>query len=159
MKRKPIKIDWDELEEAFADPQEETETYLDGVTGRVVLAGEGEEHDLDDARLENPLAVTAPPVHRVDPTRIPIRPPDTEQKIDWMREFLEVAEDIGPAVVDEFSVALDDDDPVPLVTDLLKRHPDVRDAWYLYRSERIQEMIDEWLRENGVEVIEPPPWR
>jgi hypothetical protein len=42
MKRKPIKIDWDELESAFDSKQEDLIYYLDLVTGQVILEGEGE---------------------------------------------------------------------------------------------------------------------
>ena len=36
MKRKAIKIDWDELESAFDNKNEELVYYLDRVTGQVV---------------------------------------------------------------------------------------------------------------------------
>jgi len=48
MKRKPIKIDWEELEDAFNSPPEEISSYLDGISGHVALEGEGEEDDLED---------------------------------------------------------------------------------------------------------------
>ncbi len=68
MKRKPIRIDWEELEDAFNSPPEEITSYLDGISGHVILEGEGEEDDLED---ENPASASP----RNDPTRISIRPP------------------------------------------------------------------------------------
>ena len=43
MQRKPIKVDWDALEEAFDSRDPEVAYYLDRITGHVVLDGEGEE--------------------------------------------------------------------------------------------------------------------
>jgi hypothetical protein len=130
MKRKPIKIDWNDLEEAFSNLQAEATSYLDAITGHVVLEGEGEEDDLldEDAAMN---AVGGPSKSRQDdPTRLPIRPPDLTRRIDPNR-----------------------------VRDVLNRNPEVRDAWYAYRFDRLHEMIDEWLAKNGVEPTDPPPWK
>ncbi len=149
MKRKPIRIDWEELEDAFNSPPEEITSYLDGITGHVVLEGEGED--------ENPLdAASAPP--RDDPTRISIRPPGAAGKIEWMKSFLgQGGHDEG--VVAELKQALEDQNPAQALADLLNLHPEVRDDWYLYRTSRIRDMIEDWLASNGVETLTAPPWK
>ena len=86
MKHKPIKIDWNDLEEAFSDRLAEAPAYLDSIAGHVVLEGEGEEDDLDD---EEGTFGKAPPARREDPARILIRPPDTADRIEWMKVFIE----------------------------------------------------------------------
>ena len=43
MKNKPIRIDWEDLEAAFENTNEELVYFLDLVTGRVILEGEGED--------------------------------------------------------------------------------------------------------------------
>ncbi len=154
MKRKPIKIDWEELEDAFNSPPEEISSYLDRISGHVALEGEGEEDDLED---ENPLdAASAPP--RNDPTRIGIRPPGAGEKIEWMKSFLE-QEGHDEAVIAELQQALKDEDPPQALSDVLNLHADVRDDWYLYRTARIRNMIEEWLTSNGVESLTTPPWK
>ena len=160
MKRKPIKIDWDELEEAFSNPQDDVDAYLDSVTGRVVLEGEGEESDLaddDDASFGRPRA---PVGVRQSPTLLAIHPPDIPTKIEWLETFLEQAGGKhAPAVLERFRQAMEAEDPAEVLGEVLNEHPGVRDAWYLYRSERIQELIDAWLAEHEIEAIDPPPWR
>jgi hypothetical protein len=156
MKRKPIKIDWDELEEAFSNPQAEAGSYLDRVTGRVVLEDEG--LDDDDTAFER--AGTAAPPMREDPMRLAIRVPDTERKISWMKRFLsQNAEKHEADALAALDAATEAANPARELSQILNENPEVRDAWYLYRSERIQEMIDEWLEEHEIAIVSPPPWR
>ena len=152
MKHKPIRIDWEDLEDAFNNPPEEITSYLDGITGHVVLEGEGEEDDLEDV---HPLDATSPP--RNDPTRIGIRPPGAGEQIEWMKSFLEGGHDQG--VVAELKQALEHENPPQALSDVLNLHAEVRDDWYLYRTARIREMIEEWLATNEVESLTAPPWK
>jgi hypothetical protein len=155
MKRKPIKIDWDALEEAFSRTRQEAASYLDRITGRIILEGEGEDADPD----EGTVAPAVPASTSEDPTRLPIRPPDIPRKVAWMMSFLRQTADEHPPEVDaEIKAATELDDPTPAVKAILNRNPEVRDAWYVYRSERIQEMIVAWLAEHGIETTDPPPW-
>jgi len=164
MKRKPIKIDWDALEEAFSSSQLEAASYLDRITGRVVLEGEGEDAELDEGEAGfEPAAAVARAVSGTppeDPMHLPIRPPDVPRKIEWMKSFLEQTTDEHPPdVAAAITAAMGVENPTPVIKGILDRNPEVRDAWYLYRSERIQEMIDEWLADNGVDTTDPPPWK
>lgn len=165
MKRKPIKIDWDALEDAFSSPpQSEAVSYLDRITGRVVLEGEGEDAEFDDDEAGFGPATAAaratagsPPE---DPMHLPIRPPDVPRKVEWMKNFLrQTTGEHPPEVAAAITAAMAVENPTPAIKGILDGNPEVRDAWYLYRSERIQEMIDEWLAENGVETTDPPPWK
>ena len=163
MKRKAIKVDWDDLEEAFSNPDVDATSYLDRVTGRVVLEGEeDDDFDEDEAAFENPMAVAnaQTAVAREDPTRIPIRPPGTERKIGWMQAFFEQnAGSHDAAVLTELKQAIDADNPAQALSDVLNRNSEVRDAWYLYRSDRLHDLMDEWLAENGLESTDPAPWK
>jgi hypothetical protein len=163
MKRKPIKIDWDEIEEAFSTPEEEAEFYLDAVTGRVALEGEGdlEPDDEDDAYEQGrPVPNAGAGIERDDPTRIPIVPPDTETKIEWLQGFLrEKGRDHDAKVVAELTAAADAADPTDALGEVLNRNPGVRDAWYVYRADRLHELIDEWLADYDLQCTDPPPWR
>ena len=40
----------------------------------------------------------------------------------------------------------------------LRDSPQSKDRWYLYRAERLHELIDEWLEQNAVIATDPPPW-
>ena len=158
MKHKQIKIDWDDLEEAFSNPRAETSSSLDVITGHVILDGEGDEGDPldDDVALAAAGAPVAPP--REDPTRLPICPPDTALRIEWMKGYLKQNSADAPDVVAELTAAIDAPNAGQLLSEILNRNPEVRDAWYVYRSDRLHELIAGWLEEHGIEPTEPPPW-
>ena len=162
MKRKPIKIDWEELEDAFTT-EEEVVSFLDTVTGRVVLEGEGEEDGLDDEEEAYGRPMNAAPAPRKDdPMRIVIHPPDATRKIEWMQGFVkdEKPEDKQrKEMIGRLSKALKVDDPASALSAILNEDPDLRDTWYLYRTHRLQRMIGEWLKSNDVEAVDPPPWK
>jgi len=43
--------------------------------------------------------------------------------------------------------------------DALRHHAEIRDRWFLFRTERVHEVMDAWLAENSVTPASPPPWR
>jgi len=159
MKRKPIRINWDDLEAAFDNPNEELVYYLDRVNGHVLLEGEGEERDDDDESDDyaSDLA-SAGPSTVVDETRAYIAPLHEETKIDWLQRFIDETNDLAPSFIERIRAALDSDEPKPLVLEALRDDADGHDRWYLYRAERLHERIEEWLDENGVVPTDPPPW-
>jgi hypothetical protein len=157
MKKKPIKIDWDELESAFNNRNEELVYYLDRVTGQVVLEGEGEDDFDDDEMIDD--ASTQETSQRSDSTRLYVEPPDTDELIGWMHDFLEEMDDLDPEVRGRLAEAVDDPEPVTAVRAILDEKPEVRDRWYGYRGRRTHENIEAWLDANEIGVVSPPPWK
>ena len=149
MKRRRLKIDWETLEEAFDSPPDELPAYLDRVTGRLVLDGEGED---DEARGEGGHP-------KDDGVRVFVRPPDLDLKTQWMEAYLEQASDLDPEVREELHQALDDPDPSEAVGEVWRARPVEREAWFAYRADRLHELIESWLSEVGIEPMDPPPWR
>ncbi len=160
MKRKPIRIDWDELVGAFDNSSEELVYYLDLVSGHVVLDGEGEEDDFDDDD-ENfvPAIPAAKAQSGSDKTRAYIERLTNDTKIEWLEEFLQVETGLDPAFAAAVRAALEEDDPTDTVAELLVANPDDKDRWYRYRRDRLQERIDVWLTEHQVVFVGAPPWR
>ena len=158
MKGKPIKIDWDELESAFNNRNEELVYFLDLVTGQVILEGEGESDGFsdDDDMMDEvaPMAST-----NSDDTMLQIEPPGETKLLSWMSDFVESLETEVPDSAAEFKAALDDEDAVPLLKELLNTHDEARDRWFFYRSERLHEAINAWIDANNVKVSGPPPWK
>ena len=87
MKHKPIRLDWDELEVAFTNHDEEIVYYLDLVTGKVIIEGEGEDDDFDDADdfSANSLVSAGQPAANDDSTRAYVKPITNEMKLEWMK--------------------------------------------------------------------------
>jgi hypothetical protein len=156
MKRKPIKLDWDGLEDAFNNSDEDLVYYLDLVTGQVALEGEGEEDDDDDDF--DAEAPPQPTVARPDVTRLQIRPPDTDTKIEWLEDYL-ATDSVSAKIEEGLRRAIESDDPAEEIAEVLRANPEERARWFAYRSERIREMIDSWLTANGVESVDRAPWR
>ena len=156
MKRKPIKIDWEELESAFQEKREDLVYYLDLVTGQVVLEGEGEDTLEDEDDVEDDVENEG--ARRNETTRLYIEPPGPEEEAEWMDDFVEEAKEADPSVRDRLREALDRPDPTEAFREFLRHHAEERDRWFLYRSDRIHEAIDSWLDSNEVQSIEPPPW-
>ena len=159
MKRKPIKIDWEELESAFDSKQEDLVYYLDLVTGQVILEGEGEEADFE--RDENSLdaGLDEPAVPRNAGSRLYVEPPDDEDEITWMEGFADEVEPADAALAEQLRTALDGDVPLDGFRDALRSRADHRDRWFAYRADRLHEIIDGWLDEHQVAMIARPPWR
>src|SRR5215831_1726162 len=154
MKRKPLHIDWDELETAFENRNEDLSYYLDLVTGRVFLEGEGEEAQFDDDTLVEDAVETGAP--RRETTRLHVASFTDDDELDWMDEFIEgdgkLADDVKNMLGD--LVAQGDGDGFK---DALRTHAEARDRWFLFRSERLHEVMDAWLTENKVTPAAPPP--
>lgn len=156
VKRKPIKIDWEELESAFDNRREDLVYYVDLVTGQVVLEGEGEDaRDDEDERDEggepgNP--------GRVLKDRLYVDPPGEDAEAGWMAEFVAATGDVAPQVLLELREALQGEDPVEGFREALRNHAPERDRWFLFRSERMREAIDAWLEEHRVITTDRAPW-
>ena len=92
MKHKPLPIDWDELEGAFENRNEDLRYYLDLITGQVVLEGEGEDAEFDDdAEIDSAVDPESP---RKETTRIYVETFTVDDELDWMDEFIEGDEKI-----------------------------------------------------------------
>lgn len=158
MKRKPIKIHWDELESAFDNRQEDLVYYLDLVTGQVILDGEGEE-DADEREEIPEEAPDESANGRNETTRLYVEPPGPDDELAWMQDFASEIAPEDPALATELDRTLDADDPHESFRELLRHHLAHRDRWFGFRSDRQHETIDAWLDAHHVQVTEPPPWR
>ncbi len=158
MSRKPLRVDWEPLEEAFSSRNEDEVYYLDLVTGHVVLEGEGSEEIVGEDDEGYTPSVPLPP-RRDDAMRLYIHPPTTEMKVEWLEEFLPTVEKDEPEMVAALRDAIPGDNPAPRLSAVLNDHPEGRDRWYMFRTVKVQELIERWLKENDVPILDPPPWR
>lgn len=157
MKRKPLHIDWDELEAAFENRSEDLVYYLDLITGQVVLDGEGEDARIDDDS-EMADAVEDDVATRPETTRRYVVTFTNDDELDWMDEFIE-GDDAIPDALKEKLLDLVAQGPPQAFKDELRHHAEVRDRWFLFRSERVHEVMDAWLEEHKVTPATPPPWK
>jgi hypothetical protein len=161
MKHKPIRLDWDELEVAFTNHDEEIVYYLDLVTGKVIIEGEGEDDDFDDEDDDfsaNTVVVTQPAAVD-DSTRAYVRPVTNEIKLEWMKSFLaEKDNGLDKEANTQLKQAFESDDAPEALGAFLRGADEARDIWYLYRSNQLHEHMQAWLGEQEITPIDPPPW-
>jgi hypothetical protein len=157
MKHKPIKLDWEELEDAFNNLDDELVYYLDLVSGHVRLEGEGEEDEDEVDETYSHGSVTLTPA-RSDGTRSYIKSPDTTIKIVWIQRFLQEDKDIDSELVTKVNAGLTADDPAASIRLALNQHPDDRDRWYLYRADQIRDLIANWVKTESILTVDTPPW-
>jgi hypothetical protein len=151
---KQLKIDWDELENAFTNRNLELVYYLDLVTGHVLL--EGEEGDLADE--DDYSQAVAPAPRRNDKTRAYIDLPDVATRLKWINAFVEEETDLSADFLSELREAIDSDDPAPSILQVLLRYAEERDRWYVYRSDRVHEFMEKWLEGHSIKTTDPAPW-
>ncbi len=157
MKRKPIKIDWDELEAAFDNRREDLVYYLDLVTGQVILEGEGEEEDFEDGdEVAAEAAMGAGGNGRNATTRLYIEPPGPDEELVWIEDF---ARESAPNLTPEVERVIDADDVEEAIRAMFRRCPEHRDTWFAYRSDRLHQAIEAWIDQHEVRACDPPPWR
>jgi len=159
MKRKPIKVDWEELERAFDQRDADLVYYLDRVTGHVLLEGEGEEKSFKADEDRYNRGEQSAPAPLEDATRAYVRPVTTEQKLDWVRRFVDEVPELDPGFRSALVDALDGEGTAEAVIEVLNTNPEGKERWYLYRAERLHEAVEAWLEEQGIAVSEPPPWK
>jgi hypothetical protein len=157
MKHKPLQIDWDELEVAFENRNQDLTYYVDLVTGQVILEGEGEDAHFDeDTEMDDAVPDEAAP--RGEITRLYVDSFTDDDEIDWMDEFIEGDAAISP----ELKKTLSDlvaTGPPQAFKDALRQHADVRARWFIFRSERLHEVMDGWMEANKISPATPPPWK
>lgn len=158
MKHKPIRINWDDLESAFDNPNEELVYYLDLVDGHVVLEGEGEEDDFEDDEEHYDASPSEPQPRLDDHTRQYIDRLTIETKLEWVEGFIATTDDLAPEFVSKLEAALETDTPAQSVIEVMRETPEGKDRWYLYRSDRLHELIHDWLQRNGIKPTDDPPW-
>ncbi len=157
MKHKPLQIDWDDLETAFENRNEDFTYYLDLVTGQVILDGEGEDAHFDeDAEIDD--AVDGEVAPRREPTRLYVVSFTDDDEMDWMDEFIEGEDGLAESLKETLSDLVAQGVPHQF-KDELKHHADVRDRWFLFRSERLHEVMDAWIDANKISCATPPPWK
>jgi hypothetical protein len=78
--------------------------------------------------------------------------------MDWMDEFIEGDDTIPPELKQTLSEHIAQGPPQRF-KDELRHHADVRDRWFLFRSERLHEVMDAWMDANKISPASPPPWK
>jgi hypothetical protein len=138
-----IRVDWEELEDAFADSSPDHRYYLDRETGAVhffssYLDNEDEEED-ERAIVAEVRYVLIPHARRLIPSH-------------ELREFVA---SLGPEDVRrELESSLRTPEGYQRFEEVVAEHPQARDQWRRFVKERLGPRIKSWLADVSVEPLE-----
>jgi hypothetical protein len=141
-----LPIDLQELCAAFEDSSDDHRYYLDLETGGIILdfleAAEREELDemVDEASKE---------CYRY----LPIA--ESQVGYEDMIEYIETIK--GANLKEKLSIAISGSGAFRRFKDVLNSYPKERERWFKFKDEKVMERVNEWLDEEGIEIIPQKP--
>ncbi|GFO96244.1 hypothetical protein ig2599ANME_0433 [groundwater metagenome] len=145
-KKIQLPIDLQELCAAFEDSSDDHRYYLDLETGGITLdfldAAEREELDemVDEASKER---------HRY----LPIA--ESQVGYEDMKEYIETVK--GANLKEKLSIAISGSGAFRRFKDVLNSYPKEKERWFKFKDEKVMERVNEWLEEEGIEIIPQKP--
>jgi hypothetical protein len=145
-KKIQLPIDLQELCAAFEDSSDDHRYYLDLETGGINLdfldAAEREELDemVDEASKERCRYL-----------------PIAESHVGYedMKEYIETVK--GANLKEKLSIAISGSGAFRRFKDVLNSYPKERERWFKFKDEKVMERVNEWLDEEGIEIIPQKP--
>ncbi len=139
----PWTIRADELIMAFEDQFPEMQHFFDRQTGEVLTVFSEEMYEEDAERLE------------AEPDRyLLIEPVESWVGFDIMNDFVETLPE--SKIQGELDRALRKDHPFRRFKDVLLNYPSVQDDWFRFHEQAFIKIIQEWLKDHGVEATLVP---
>lgn len=141
-----LPIDLQELCAAFEDSSDDHRYFLDLKTGGITLdyldAAEREEIDemVDDASKER---------YRY----LPIA--ESHVGYEDMKEYIENVK--GSNLKEKLNIAISGSGAFRRFKDVLNSYPKEKERWFKFKNEKVLERVNEWLEEEGIEIIPPKP--
>ena len=137
-----IRVDWEELVEAFEDGSAEHRYYLDRETGAVHFFSEYLDNEEEE---EDERAITSEERY--------VQIPQSQGKVtvDELREFVASLEDGSERRV--LTTALRAPGGYQHFRDAIESLPDARKQWKQFSHESLKARIEEWLSEVSVEPL------
>jgi len=137
-----IRVDWEELLEAFEDGSAEHRYYLDRETGAVHFFSEYLDNEDEE---EDERAITS------EERYVQIPQARRNVSIDELREFVSSLQDGAERRV--LTTALRASGGYQHFRDAIESLPDARKSWRQFSSESLKARIEEWLSEVSVEPL------
>ncbi len=141
-----IEPDWDALEVAVERNATDTESFLDLTTGKVITIVAGE---VEAAARRQQIMDNIRGYLRVDPA-------SSREQYRWMERFVGSVAD--ETLRDRLIMSIDGKGAFRRFKDVLLGYPAERERWFSYRADLLHWHIHNWLQQNEIESIAPPPW-
>jgi hypothetical protein len=141
-----LELDWDALEIAVERNANDTESFLDLTTGKVVTVTAGE---VEAATRRQQITENLRDYLRVEPA-------SSREQYRWMETFVgSVGEE---TLRDRLIMSIDGKGAFRRFKDVLLGYPAERERWFSYRADLLHWHIHNWLLGHDISSSVPPPW-
>ncbi len=141
-----LPIDLQELCAAFEDSSEDHRYFLDFQTGAVNL-------DIFDAAEREELDEMVDEASKERCRYLPIA--ESHVGYEDMKEYIETVK--GANLKEKLSIAISGSGAFRRFKDVLNSYPKERERWFKFKDEKVMERVNEWLDEEGIEIIPQKP--
>lgn len=141
-----LELDWDALEVAVERNANDTESFLDLTTGKVVTVTAGE---VEAAARRQQITENLRDYLRVEPA-------SSREQYRWMEKFVGSVSD--ETLRDRLIMSIDGKGAFRRFKDVLLGYPAERERWFSYRADLLHWHIHNWLIEHDIGSTVPPPW-
>ncbi len=141
-----LELDWDALEIAVERNANDTESFLDLTTGKVVTVAAG---DVEAAARRQQITANLNDYLRVEPV-------SSREQYRWMEKFVgSVGEE---TLRDRLIMSIDGKGAFRRFKDVLVGYPAERERWFSYRADLLHWHIHNWLLAHEIGSTVPAPW-
>ncbi|MCC7205825.1 MAG: hypothetical protein IT323_00870 [Anaerolineae bacterium] len=130
MNKRTVKVDMQDLYQAFEFSSDEVEHYLDVETGAILMVMEG-------------FADVEPEDIEFNPRYIEIPAQSSHEGYQEMVDFIDTVRDA--TMREKLEIAIDGPGAFSRFRNVLSRYPDVQERWDKFKEKRLKARIREWL--------------
>lgn len=141
-----LELDWDALEIAVERNANDTESFLDLTTGKVVTVTAGE---VEAAARRTQIMENLRDYLRVEPA-------SSREQYRWMEKFVGSVSD--ETLRDRLIMSIDGKGAFRRFKDVLLGYPAERERWFSYRADLLHWHIHNWLLGHDISSSVEPPW-
>ena len=144
-----VTADREELCFLFEDSSCEHRSYLDLKTGEIIQIFDdimdSDEKELLDEKVEEGFGERY----------ITIPNAESHDGYHDMEDFIETVNDMN--LKEKLNIAISGSGAFRRFKDVLTSYPKERERWFKFKDEKIKERVNEWLDEEGIEIIPQKP--
>ena len=141
-----VELDWDALEVAVERNANDTESFLELTTGKVVTVSAGE---VEAAARRQQIMTNLRDYLRVEPA-------SSREQYRWMEKFVGSVSD--ETLRDRLIMSIDGKGAFRRFKDVLLGYPAERERWFSYRADLLHWHIHNGLLAHEIESTVPAPW-
>jgi hypothetical protein len=136
-----LKIEKEMFEFALQNNSYGTENYLDIETGNIISYSE-------DDIFENEL--TSEEIESNSKRYLYIEPVESDISFKFMEDFIETIKD--KSIHNDLLKAINGQKPFRSFKDRLSIYPAVKEDWYKYYEDKLEDIMMEWLKERNIDA-------